>query len=340
MATEKPNKVSVSPTSVVKSKNATIQPKPSKSLKAAAKSVSKIASSIAPIIQGGTLFNDHFSYVEQLLLSRSKVQKTSGHNLHKGTPREAFIADFISGHIGAGIGIGTGEVIDAHSRSGANRNQIDIILYDERIPRFDIGSDIRLFPVEGVKATIEVKSILQKKDLHQACRAAEHIAALSPQWSKGKNQPRVPRRFLVAYSSAVTLDTIFDWFVAYYKAAELPRVGMKSVGLRETVGAGDEAILPMMRSSTLDGIFVFGEGAILFPSFSLALHQQPLAPPHSIVPVRKIQWHQVNGGTGAAHLFFLSLMESILDDTLLQSYAQTLRFNQIQFKEMTYLVKI
>lgn len=340
MATQKSNKLSVSPTSVSKPKNAIKQPKPSKPPKAAVKTVGKTASPTAPIIQGGTLFNDHFSYVEQLLLARSKVQKTSGHNLHKGTPREAFIADFISGHIGAGIGVGTGEVIDAHSEPGANRNQIDIVLYDERIPRFDIGSDISLFPVEGVKATIEVKSTLQEKDLQQACRAAEHIAALSAQWPKGKSQPRVPRRFLVAYSSAVTLDTIFDWLVAYYKAAELRRVGMKRVGLRETVGAGDEAILPMMRSSTLDGIFVFGVGAILFPSFSLALHQQPLAQPHAIVPIRPIQWHQVNGGTGAAHLFFLSLMESILDDTLLQSYAQTLHFDQIQFKEMTYLVKI
>ncbi|MYM95266.1 DUF6602 domain-containing protein [Duganella vulcania] len=314
--------------------------KPPKAAKSAPKGAKKPPAAGAPIVQRGTLFNDHFSYVEELLLARAKVQQTSGHNLHKGTPREAFIADFLAGHIGEGIGIGTGEVIDARSQSGKIRNQMDVVLYDERIPRFDMGADISLFPIEGVKATIEVKSILQEKDIKQACEAAERISALDPQWPEGQEQPRVPRRFLVAYSSAVTLDTIFEWLVKYYKAAEIVRPDMKRIGLREAVGADHPGVLPHLRSSTLDGIFVFGKGAILFPSFSFALNQQPLAAPRGIHGTQLIQWHMVSGGTGALHLFFLALMESILDNTLLQSYARALRFDRIEFKEMRYTVKI
>lgn len=296
--------------------------------------------SAAPIIQDGTLFNDHFSHIEQLLLARAKVQATSGHNLHKGTPREAFISDFITGHIGAGIGVGTGEVIDARLASGETRNQIDIVLYDQRIPRFDIGANIHLFPVESVKATIEVKSTLQEKDLQQACRAAEHIGALLPQTGSDRKQIRTPRRFLVAYGSTVTLDTIFDWLVSYYKKAELPRADMDRVGLREALFPDNQSLLPGLRSSTLDGIFVFGRGAILFPSFNLPLRQEPLAQARGRLSMQAIQWQIVNGGTGAAHLLFLALMESILDDTLMHSYAKALRFDPITFKEMAYLVKV
>ena len=41
----------------------------------------------------------HMSAVEEQLLATSKIPANSGHSLHKGTPREAFIREFLEAHL-------------------------------------------------------------------------------------------------------------------------------------------------------------------------------------------------------------------------------------------------
>lgn len=292
----------------------------------------------APAHHESTLFNDHFTYVEKLMLARAAVQGTAGHNLNIGTPREAFIADFINQHVGAGIGIGTGEIIDAYSKPGAMRNQIDIVLHDERVPKLAMGGNISLFPIEAVKATIEVKSELNKQHLIDSLTAAENIGELQAEWITRGVQPRVPRRFLVAYASEASLEKVFDWMTGYYNEMA-GRNGMsKKIRSPEGLGTDSIAMLPTMRSHTLDGIFVFGRGAILFPNFTLPLKQEPFIESR-LRGSLKIQWQIYHGATGAAHLFFLALMEAILDSTLMSTYSNTLGFDSIDHKSMTITVK-
>lgn len=53
--------------------------------------------------------------IENHLVSISQIPANSGHTLHKGTPREAFIKEYPEGHISSNVSIGTGEIIDESS---------------------------------------------------------------------------------------------------------------------------------------------------------------------------------------------------------------------------------
>jgi len=48
----------------------------------------------------------HVDTFEELLLATSKIPANSGHPLHKGTPREAFIQEFLQGHLSERVAVG------------------------------------------------------------------------------------------------------------------------------------------------------------------------------------------------------------------------------------------
>jgi hypothetical protein len=102
----------------------------------------------------------HIDAVENHLVSISKVPENAGHSLHKGTPREAFIREFLNSHLPSNVDIGTGEIIDAQSAPNQPRNQFDIVVYRRNYPKLDFGGRISGFLIETVLATIEVKSNL------------------------------------------------------------------------------------------------------------------------------------------------------------------------------------
>ena len=85
------------------------------------------------------MLKSHIDAMENHLLAISQVPEHSGHSLHKGTPREAFIKEFLVGHLGEHVAIGTGEIIDANSTPGESRNQIDIVIYKRSYPKLDFG---------------------------------------------------------------------------------------------------------------------------------------------------------------------------------------------------------
>ena len=74
------------------------------------------------------MLKSHMDAIEDHLVSISKIPANSGHTLHKGTPREAFIKEYLEGHLSPNVAIGTGEIIDAASQPGAARNQFDIVI--------------------------------------------------------------------------------------------------------------------------------------------------------------------------------------------------------------------
>lgn len=53
----------------------------------------------------------HFNALENSLVANGQIPANSGHPLHKGTPREAFIKEFLAKHISETVAIGTGEII-------------------------------------------------------------------------------------------------------------------------------------------------------------------------------------------------------------------------------------
>ncbi len=126
------------------------------------------------------MLKTHFDAIEASLIAISKTVSHTGHSLHKGLPRELFLQDFLVNHVGKGIGIGTGEIIDSESQPGAKRNQIDIVLYHEGFPKLHLKNDINCFFVESLFAAIEVKSNLTKQGFRKSLEAAINLKALTP----------------------------------------------------------------------------------------------------------------------------------------------------------------
>jgi hypothetical protein len=106
------------------------------------------------------MLKSHMDAIENHLLQISQIPANSGHTLHRGTPREAFIKEFLETHLSENVAIGTGEIIDASSQPRELRNQYDIVLYKKNYPKLDFGGGINGFLIESVVATIEVKSVL------------------------------------------------------------------------------------------------------------------------------------------------------------------------------------
>jgi hypothetical protein len=73
--------------------------------------------------------------------------------------------------------IGSGKVIDM--KGNASR-QIDIIVFDPRFPIFEIQSGIGMYPLEGVIATVEIKSTMTTKALDDALENVFSLIQLTP----------------------------------------------------------------------------------------------------------------------------------------------------------------
>jgi hypothetical protein len=120
----------------------------------------------------------HLDAVERHLLQISQIPANAGHNLHRGTPREAFIKEFSTGHLSAKLAVGSGEIIDATSLPREQRNQFDIVIFKADYPRINLGGNLHAFLAESVVATIEVKSLLTQEDLETAILSARRAKTL------------------------------------------------------------------------------------------------------------------------------------------------------------------
>jgi hypothetical protein len=191
--------------------------------------------------------------VEEHLLTISKIPASSGHSLHKGTPREAFIKKFLQQHLSERVAIGTGEIIDANSKPGESRNQIDIVVYRRDYPRLDFEGGINAFLAESVVATIEVKSTLDEEGLRKCILAARNTKKLSrnivTSFSAGYQPPSI-LSYLVAYDGPAQMKTIYDWNKRI-SAAE--GVSYPTLPPDDTTRCG-------IASPALDAVFVLGRG--------------------------------------------------------------------------------
>lgn len=184
----------------------------------------------------------HLDLIERTLLCRSSVAASSGHSIHKGTLRENFIKEFVSGHIGEDMGVSSGEIFDSERVIGDSANQIDVIIYSRDFPKIRIVSeDINAFMCESVHATIEVKSTLDQAELDSTYKVAARIGNLNNELFKERNWRTWS--YLVAYDSTAKLPTVANWLVR--AAASL-----------------DDSAPP----HALCGVFVLGKGFVVSPA--------------------------------------------------------------------------
>jgi hypothetical protein len=203
------------------------------------------------------MLKTHLDSIEKTLATQAGVQESTGHTLHKGTPREYFIRDFLQNHLPESVSIGTGEIIDASSKPGQSRNQFDIVIYNSNYPKLDFGGGISGFLIESVVATIEVKSTLTEVDLRQAIKAARNCKNLTPNvvqsFSAGYIPPK-PLNYIVAYNGPTSMATVYGW---------IPRILSE-----ENITSPNLPIDPNKRleqpSPCIDGLFILEKGFLYY----------------------------------------------------------------------------
>lgn len=199
------------------------------------------------------MLKSHMDAVEEHLLAISRIPANSGHSLHKGTPREAFIRAFLEDHLNQDLALGTGEIIDAESQPNVSRNQPDIVIYKKSYPRLSLGGGIHAFLAESVVATIEVKSTLTEVELRNSIRSATNVKALKRSvhttFSAGYQPPSI-FSYVLAYNGPAKLATVHEWIGRQHIESGIPEPDLpQSIQGRTLVPA-----------PSIDGVFHLGKG--------------------------------------------------------------------------------
>jgi hypothetical protein len=214
------------------------------------------------------LLEVHMNRVEEALLSISKIPANSGHSLHKGTPREAFVRQYLEQHLSQDLAIGTGEVIDATSQPNEPRNQIDIVLYRRGYPRLSFGGNVYGYLAESVVATLEIKSTLTKEEFATSLKTAHRLKELDRHFvfsfSAGHIPPAI-QSYIVAYDGPASMRTVHNWIEPLHR----------ELGIVDPILPTEPVDRIQVPSPSLDGVFVLGRGLLYFDNTPLGFMVDP-----------------------------------------------------------------
>ena len=206
----------------------------------------------------------HFDAVEETILSLSKIAENTGHSLHRGTPREFFVREFIDHHISKRISAGTGEIVSSLSLAGEPRNQFDIILYRNDYPKISIGGGIDCFLCESVVGTIEVKSTITEAELEKAIVSASKAKQLTREVMQAAQAGYCPPgilSYVVAYAGPARMSTVRNWIRRIEKAH----------CLNSSSPPPQHAHRVARLSESIEGVFVLGSGMVLYDNGPVTL---------------------------------------------------------------------
>src|SRR5260370_18899504 len=111
---------------------------------------------------GTPLLQEHLRAVEGTLLAQSRIPANAGHPIHKGTPRENFLRNFLMDHLSERVAVGQGEIIDARTQNTDPPHQNDIIIYRRNFPPITFDSTTPASLPASLVATFQVKSTLSR----------------------------------------------------------------------------------------------------------------------------------------------------------------------------------
>lgn len=232
---------------------------------------------------------------EAALIAISRIPANSGHSLHKGTPREAFIREFLQSHLPENVAIGTGEIIDAKSQPSAQRNQFDIVIYKKNYPKLDFGGGVSGFLIESVIATVEVKSALTQTDMEQAIKAARSAKMLAPNVTSSFSSGYVPPKvlnYVVAYDGPAQMQTVYNW---------IPRIHT-DLGVIIPNLPQDESQRLSTASPSIDGVFVLSKGFLYFDNVPVGFANSSTRATHPM-----LKWVFADTSTGNLLVLFMLL---------------------------------
>jgi hypothetical protein len=236
----------------------------------------------------------HLDAVEQHLLQISRIPANAGHMLHRGTPREAFIREFLAGNLSAKLAVGTGEIIDATSLPRQPRNQFDIVIYKADYPRIDFGGGVNAFLAESVVATIEVKSLLTQSELEVAVQSASKVKKLQRHLitsiQSGYTPPGI-LSYVIAYDGPVNISTTYSWLKSVEAKWHLNQIPLPP--------SGDQR--QRILSESVEGVFLLGKGSVVFDNSPVALVDDA-----SRLALPTARYQVVQGASG--NIFYLFLL--------------------------------
>lgn len=107
-----------------------------------------------------------------------RVRASLTHSGARGGAAEEIVRQFLREALPSALGVAVGQVVDA---DGNFSGQSDVIIYDAQATPMLFNSaqgGTQTVPIEGVVAVIEVKSVLQKKDLGQLIAHARKLKSM------------------------------------------------------------------------------------------------------------------------------------------------------------------
>ena len=244
------------------------------------------------------MLKSHMDAIEKHLTTISKVPENAGHGLHKGTPREAFIKEFLESHLPSNVAIGSGEIIDANSKPGQKRNQFDIVIYRRSYPKLDFGGNISGFLIESVIATIEVKSTLTKKDFGKAAKAAQTVKKLTPNTTSIFHSGYIPPKvlnYIVAYDGPSNIKTVYSWINSEYSKNNISQSQLPTNSKQRIKSAAD----------AIDAIFILEKGFLYYDNIPMGFvdEQTRMKNPN-------LRWVFANNLSGNLLLLFLMIQKA------------------------------
>jgi hypothetical protein len=115
-----------------------------------------------------------FDQLESVLEKEAQLVGLLDHSSTVGQAREFLVARLLKTILPSGVHIGSGIVIDGYGNSS---KQIDIVIYDPKFPLLTVESG-GLYFIEGVLATIEIKSTLDTEKLKTSLENSKSILTL------------------------------------------------------------------------------------------------------------------------------------------------------------------
>lgn len=125
-----------------------------------------------------TIINNWTKSISKILeASFSLSSSVANHSSILGDARESFIRDILRKFLPANVVIGSGQITDQHDNYS---KQIDIIIYRDDFPVLRTFGSSDVYLIEGVIATIEIKSTLKAETLIEALDNCKSVKNLKP----------------------------------------------------------------------------------------------------------------------------------------------------------------
>ncbi|MCX7610057.1 MAG: hypothetical protein N2043_00520 [Ignavibacterium sp.] len=115
------------------------------------------------------------SITRELDIIKDRVRNLIGNSNwgEEGRYKEAILRNVIKRFLPTDLSIGTGFIIKKDDRTEQISSQIDIIIYDNKIPALFFEGDFIITTHKNVKAIIETKTKVRTSDLEQIINKAE-----------------------------------------------------------------------------------------------------------------------------------------------------------------------